>query len=468
LILVIPILFFAVFTFVRQEPLSLFLAYVLTLFLMGLMVTSLVGGRWSSYGMADYVVAFIRLTGGVLYKPYMLQNAKRQQQEESVGTTGNKNVWPVVRGILIAIPILVIFSALLSSADLVFAQRLDTFVSLFRLEKLPEYIFRIIYIIIGAYLLVGVFLHAAISSQNEKLIGEEKPLVPPFLGFIESSIILGSVAILFALFVVIQFQYFFGGQANIHLDGYTYAEYARKGFGELIMVAVFSLLLFVGLSGITRRENPTQRNIFSSLGIAVVLLVGIMLVSAFQRLVLYETAYGFSQLRTYTHVFMIWLGLLLAVVVILEILRKERRFALAVILAGIGFAGSLVLLNVDGFIVRQNVQRAVLGQELDMAYLASLSSDSIPVLVQKFNDTTLSPDIHEKIGASLTCMSALAPEHKDADWRAFNLSVFNGQKKLAALETDLEDYKISEADYQTFVTTPAGEKMDCRGYDMMD
>jgi hypothetical protein len=468
LILVIPILFFAVISFIRQEPLSLFLAYVFTLFLMGLLVTTFVGGRWGSFGMADYVTAYFRLTGGVLSKPFMLQNIKHQQQEEAVGTTSKKNVWPVVRGILIAIPILVVFSALLSSADLVFAQRLDSFVSLFRLEKLPEYIFRVIYIIIAAYLLVGVFLHAAISSQNEKLIGEEKPLVPPFLGFIESSIIQGSVAVLFALFVAIQFQYFFGGQANIHIDGYTYAEYARKGFGELIMVAVFSLLLFLGLSGITRRENQTQRNIYSGLGITVVALVGIMLVSAFQRLVLYETAYGFSQLRTYTHVFMIWLGLLLAAVVVLEILRKERKFALAVLLAGIGFAGSLALLNVDGFIVRQNVQRAVQGQELDTAYLASLTTDSIPVLVGKFNDTTLSKDIHEKVGASLACMSTWTPESNETDWRGFNYSFFNGQKMLAALETDLKVYKTSEVEYQTFVTTPSGKKMDCRGYGIMD
>ncbi len=175
------------------------------------------------------------------------------------------------------------------------------------------------------------------------------------------------------------------------------------------MVAVFSLILFLGLTGITRRENSSQRNVFSGLGIAVVILVGIMLVSAYQRLVLYENAYGFSQLRTYTHVFMLWLGLLLVAVVVLEFMRKERVFALAVLLAGIGFAGSLAVLNVDGFIVRQNVERAVGGQELDVAYLASLTSDSIPALVEKFNDTELSQEIHEQLGASLTCMNSTNP-----------------------------------------------------------
>ena len=38
------------------------------------------------------------------------------------------------------------------------------------------------------------------------------------------------VNLLFLVFVWIQFVYLFGGQANISAEGYTYAEYARRGF----------------------------------------------------------------------------------------------------------------------------------------------------------------------------------------------------------------------------------------------
>ena len=177
---------------------------------------------------------------------------------------------------------------------------LEGFIDLFKIDNLPEYIFRLVYILIFAYALAGTFLHAA-QKSDEKL--EEKTWVSPFLGFTESTIVLGSVVILFIAFVVVQFQYFFGGQANISIEGYTYSEYARKGFGELVAVAFFSLLLLLGLGAITRRETEIQRRAFSSLGIALVGLLIVMLVAAFQRLVLYEAAYGFSQLRTYTHVF---------------------------------------------------------------------------------------------------------------------------------------------------------------------
>jgi hypothetical protein len=50
---------------------------------------------------------------------------------------------PIVRGIVIALPIVAIFASLLASADVVFGQRLDDFIELFKLEDLPEYIFRL-------------------------------------------------------------------------------------------------------------------------------------------------------------------------------------------------------------------------------------------------------------------------------------------------------------------------------------
>ncbi len=98
------------------------------------------------------------------------------------------------------------------------------------------------------------------------------------------------------------------------------------------------------------------------LSVGIVALVLVMLVSAYKRLVLYETAYGFSELRTYTHVFMIWLGLLLISTVILEIIHRERMFALTALIASIGFAATLPILNVDAFIVQKNIARELQGQ----------------------------------------------------------------------------------------------------------
>jgi hypothetical protein len=367
----------------------------------------------------------------------------------------------VVRGVVIALPVIAIFASLLSSADPVFASKFEDFIKIFRIENLPQYIFRLVYILIFAYALAGTYLHAAQKSHEAV---EERSVVPSFLGFTESAIVLGSVVILFTAFVVIQFQYFFGGQANIHIEGYTFSEYARKGFGELVAVAFFSLLMLLGLGAITRRETEAQRRFFSGSGIVLVGLVIVMLVSAYQRLVLYEEAYGFSRLRTYTHVFMIWLGLLLITVVFLEITRRERLAALAMIIASLGFVISITLLNVDPFIVNQNIARERRGVsvELDTQYFLGLSDDAVPALSTAFADKSLPPHVHEKVGAALTCMRHEREQtEQEYPWQGFHLSRYNADIAFANIDKQLDAYKVKDTDWPVMVTTPGGTEFSC-------
>jgi hypothetical protein len=471
LLLLPPIGFFAVMTFVRLESLTQFDSVVLTLGLMSMLAFTYLGGRWLRYGFSDYASNFFKLAGSMLARPIIFLNElkKRAPGADPAGEgaaapkPGWKRFWAVVRGLLIAIPVLALFAGLLSSADAVFAQRLDEFLSLFRLDRLPEYIFRAVYILVGAYLLAGVILHAALKSRDEKLIGEDKPLVTPFLGFIEAAIVLGTLEALFLAFVAIQVRYFFGGQTTLSLAGYTYAEYARRGFGELVAVAFFSLLLFLGMSGIVRRESAGKRLAFSGLGIGLVALIAVILVSAFQRLGLYEAAYGFTRLRTYTHVFMIWLGVLLGAVVVLELLRRERLFVAAMLLAGIGFAASLGLLNVDGFIVRQNVARAPLGQGLDVAYLASLSSDAVPALVADYRSPALPGLTHDAVGAVLVCRLHMYTAPRGTDWQSFTLSRWRADQTMAQVTAALDKYRVDETGWPTRIYTPGGVMYECQG-----
>jgi hypothetical protein len=449
---------------------TVFLSVVFTLFLMGLFAMSFLGGRWPFYSIMDYLNGFLRLLGSMVARVLVFSGERKQAaaangEQIEVRKRGASPLWPVMRGILIALPVVAVFAALLSSADVVFGQRLEDLIELFKLEKLPEYLFRLVYILAAAYALAGVFLHAASQSKDEKLGGEEKPVIPPFLGFIEAAIVLGSVTALFATFVFIQFQYFFGGQANIQIDGYTYAEYARRGFGELVTVAFFSLLLILIASSVTRRETDIQRRIFSGLGIGIVALVVVMLVSAFQRLLLYEAAYGFSRLRTYTHVFILWLAVLLVAVAVLEILHRERVFALAALMASLGFALSLGMMNVDGFIARQNVERAVQGEPFDASYLTTLTSDSVPALAAAYQTQSLPASVKEGVGGALACYRADQQRANDPfPWQSFHFSSARAENILTSIEPGLEDYRIVGDDWTDQVITPSGEQFYCGTY----
>ncbi len=470
-LLLVPIAFLATMTFIRQEPMTVFLSVAGVLFLMGIFALTYVSGQWTRYAFLDYIFGYFRLFGSMVARPlgFIAENRRIPLEQPSLSQKRGAQIWPVVRGIVIALPVIAIFASLLSSADPIFAKRFEDFIDLFKIQNLPEYIFRLVYILVFAYALAGTFLHAAQKSHEAV---EEKTVIQTFLGFTESAIVLGSVVILFIVFVVIQFQYFFGGQANIHIEGYTFSEYARKGFGELVAVAFFSLLLLLGLGAITRRKTEINKRVFSGLGIVLVGLVIIMLISAYQRLVLYEEAYGFSRLRTYTHVFMIWLGLLLMTVVFLEMTRRERVAGLAMVFAALGFVISINLLNVDAFIVKQNIQREIRGAsdksfsqgraDLDAQYFLDLSDDAVPSLVSAFQMKSLPLAVKEKVGASLACIRyTRAQDERVYPWQSFHFSRFYADQALVEVGKTLDTYKIVDKDWPVIVQTPAKEEFSC-------
>jgi hypothetical protein len=454
-LLLLPIAFFAAMTFIRLEPMTVFLSISMVLFLMGIVALTYLSGQWIGYSLIDYVFGYLRLFGSMLVRPLGFA-AERRREQPTVNEKRGARAWPVLRGVVIALPVVAIFASLLSSADPIFANRFQDFIDLFKIDNLPEYIFRLVLILVVAYVLAGTYLHAA-QKSDEKV--EEKTWLPPFLSFTESAIVLGSVVILFVAFVIIQFQYFFGGQANISIEGYTYSEYARKGFGELVTVAFFSLLLLLGLGAITRRETENQRR-------------ALMLIAAFRRLALYEAAYGFSRLRTYTNVFMIWLGLLLLALVILEILHRERAIGLAMVLAALGFIVSLSLLNVDAFIVKQNVQREIRATsdkafaknraDLDTQYFMDLSEDAVPPLVSAFRTKSIPAPVKEKIGMALACKRyQWEHDQRQYPWQSFHFSRWNAATAFQKLGQELDTYQLIDENWPIKIKTPNGEEFPC-------
>ena len=489
--LLLPVLFFAAVTFIRQEPFTNAVSIVIVLGAMVVLALTWRGGQWLRYSLSDYIMGGLRLSGSALARPtgILFRKAPLPSNHEDVAArdepspaapaasapSRRKAVFAVLRGLLLALPVIALLAALLASADPIFSSALGDFLQIFRIQNVGEYIFRAIYILIGAYLLIGVYLHAAGPSRQEKLIGVEKPWLNPFLGWTEAVVVLGCVDLLFAFFVAIQFRYFFGGANNINLAGYTYAEYARRGFGELLAVAVISLLLFLGLSAITRRSAGGQRKSFSGLGLGLVALVAAILVSAFQRLVLYEAAYSFTRLRTYTHVFMVWVGILLLATVLVELFGRLRAFALALVLVLVGFAASIALLNVDGFIVRENVARAAAAPtgtsaaQLDTSYLVGLSDDAVPALVEQFQSKSLSPTLHDDIGSVLACRASIAGmDHRSMPWPAYHWARSRAITLYAQYTTLLAAYPVVWGENAGPDVTVHGSPRPCQGGQIID
>jgi hypothetical protein len=463
----VPFLFFSIITFVRRESLTIFLAYSFSLFSIGLFATSYMGGHWHLYGLSDYFVKFLLLIGDMIARPIGFLRQLRTASSESIQNKKRLPIPGVLRGLLIALPIVLCFGSLLASADVVFNQKLVDFFDEFDAEKISEYVQRLTLIIILAYVFAGIFLHSSSKSKDETITEERKSFIKPFLGFTESAVVLASVITLFLVFVVVQFRYFFGGETNIGVQGYTYSQYARRGFNELVMVALFSLGMLIVLSTITRREDEIQRRVYSGLSVGVVSLVMIILISAYQRISLAIGWHGYSRLRLYPRIFLIWLGLLLIAVVVLEIVQRERYLTFAVVVAMLGFATSLNLFNVDAAIVKYNVYRSWHGRNLNVPHLASLSTDAIPALAEEFLSPDLPTSSHEGVGAILACYRYFEaePHISPYDWRSFNYSSWKAHQALETIRPGLAGYVIRYNKYPVRVRTPHGVLYPCTAYD---
>ncbi|MBN1564936.1 MAG: DUF4173 domain-containing protein [Anaerolineae bacterium] len=286
----------------------------------------------------------------------------------------------VLRGLLITLPIVAVFTVLLSSADAVFGDFAEQALSFLLPESAANVIEQII--LTGVFTMVALIGFWTMLYDHAPVFEEIAPHLKSHrfhLNIIETSMVLGSVNFLFVAFVMIQARYFFGGEANITAQGYTYAEYARRGFYELLAVSCMTMLLLVALENLTYRKRE-EENVFRGLVVLMVVLTFVILIAAFQRLNLYENAYGYTRIRVMSGTFMVWLAVLLGVLLIAILRHRREVFWIGCIVTGLPFILTLNLMNMDGFIARHNIARFENTGGIDVPYLLSLSDDAIPTV----------------------------------------------------------------------------------------
>ncbi len=458
ILLALPILFLAWMTIFRAEPFTVFLGTAGTLILFAVWIRTFRAGSLLRFGWLDFTLAMVWVPIETWLRPWATSAAAWRQSVGEGKLQGRGSA--VLRGLLLAIPALAIFTTLLAAADVVFGDLIEQWLAWLNIEWLVETFGRILFAAAAALVSLGALVAALIAPGERRLQGEDKPLIKPFLGFTESAIILGAVDLLFLLFVIVQFRYFFGGEANITAAGYTYSEYARRGFGELVTVAFLSLGMILLLGYYSKRERPYETAGFNILSAFLVAMLGVMLVSALQRLLLYENAYGFTRLRTYTHIFIPWLGALLLAFVALLFTRRLRRIAPAAFFAGLGFIVTMGLLNLDAFIVGRNITRYWAGEGIDVPYLISLSTDAAPPLADFAPQAP--EDIQDELLPQLACrLDQLQEQEEERSWQSFTVSRRQALESLHGLDL-LDRYEVGKNDdYRRVAVGPDGEETYC-------
>lgn len=324
---------------------------------------------------------------------------------------GARRALALTRGVIIATPIIIVFGALFSSADAVFHAFVRTLFD-FDIEAILHH-----GVWIGFFTWVAAGYLRGLNTVAPLLV-PQPPGQKLSLGILEIGTILGLLNALFFVFVVIQLEYLFGGAPHVQLTpGLTYAEYARSGFFELVTVTALVLPLLLCSHYLLRKNEHRSDTIFRMLAGCLIGLLCVVIISAVQRMLLYVAEFGLTELRFYTTAFMGWLGVVF-VIFVLTVLRARRQyFAYATLFSGFVAVTVLYILNPDGRIAEVNINRLHRGHGLDTAYVASLSDDAIPSLVDAL------PLIEEPYRTDLrTLLLTHHGSQGTSDWRTWNLS----------------------------------------------
>jgi hypothetical protein len=234
--------------------------------------------------------------------------------------------------------------------------------------------------------------------------------------------VLTTLNVVYLIFSVIQFSYLYGGEGHLLPAGFTYAEYARRGFWELVAVTIINLSILLSCMKFVRRDNKTGYLVCRILlGLLIIFSLN-MLFSAHFKMSLYENVYGLTYLRVFVHYFM---GLLLAFFLLAlgNITFVKVHLVKSFIIVSLVFYTILNFINVDYLIVRHNLKMYGQIGKVDISYIQGLSVDAVPSIVDYTmnNDTPAARQLRGYLTLKKSELKSIGT------WKSFNYARYKAQ-----------------------------------------
>ncbi|MFO0597084.1 MAG: DUF4173 domain-containing protein [Myxococcaceae bacterium] len=324
--------------------------------LSGLRTGQLLGAPFKTLGQSVYAGAVTTSRG--------LEDAKVSSVVSRYGPSA-------LRLVAIIVPPVLVLLVLLTSGDAVFRARVESVES--ALFGIPLSGF-----VRGAFVTVfsGVILAGAMTFSNRRRDGAVPSAPSRVLRGFESLALLGTLTTLLFCFGVASTPCALAPASCELPAGVTYSDAAHEGFFQLLIAASGILMLLMALPARTKLESKGTALGFTALSTALVLATMPMVVSAIARLWRYETTYGLTVLRL-----MAYAGLGLVAAVLAWRAVTLWAFKSTFVHGAIGLFTltlfSLAVMRPDAVIARHNLQM----ENVDYAYLATLSADVVPPMV---------------------------------------------------------------------------------------
>ena len=431
---------FAVGVAVRDSLVVVVLDVVMAIFALSLAALRGRSGALRRMGASEYIIG--AAYAGAMTAAGVIPAAVRDVRWREVAPgSWQGQALAVARGAIIAAPLLLVFGALLTAADAIFE---DLVLGLFEIDA--SVLGHLLLTLFATWVSAGLLAFGLLGRETRNLAPPRPDVLS--LGIVEVGVALGLLNALFLAFVTVQAGYLFGGAERVTtLADLTYAEYARRGFFELVAVTALVIPVLLLAHWLFRPVTPASRRFFGALSATMVALLSIIVASALYRMYLYQQEFGLTVPRVCATVFMAWLAFVL-LWFLLTVLRGRRdRFAFGALVAGFAAAILLNVVSPDALVARVNIERLEAEERFDPYYLTLLSADAAPVLVASLPEIGDSHPYQPYVGAAtgeigggkgptLEQIVVRRWSHTPTDWRSWNLSRYRAGRLVQKAPDD--------------------------------
>ena len=387
------------FTSFYNYSLSIFMQMAINFMLIYLPVTvfnKLIKSETSALILYDYINAlvFIPIHNATAF--WICMFSKRVKSASNKKT---KYFLHIFLGLLIGTPFIMIVIFLLSSADATFKNIFD---NLFNLDiSVPKNIGTLIWSLPMATYLYALIYGSSIED-NSKSFNIDKfnktmdnaASIPRLSLYTVNAVI----CCFYILFIGIQAIYFIDILGGSLPADFTYSDYARRGFFELLTVALINIV-FIVVAKILSVKN--ENNKYMRIHILLNSILTLVLISvAFAKMYLYISTYGLTTLRIIPSVFMIFLCFVFAFIIMGEFKKNFPVTKLSFYAGNILFV-LLCLANIDAVVARYNLNAYMNGNlpHYDLYDLKESDMAAMPIIYKAWKNSS-DKELKEKLHSS--------------------------------------------------------------------
>ncbi len=379
---------------------------------------------------------FILTFGRIHYGVYALFH-----KEGSDGAVQKRKAGGVLIGAAIAFPFLIIIVPLLISSDAAF----ESLFSSITADTVREIL---VSLFLGALVFILLFSRAICIPREEQKTyekmsgrGMEPVIILTFLSMVSG---------IYVIYLFTQLAYFINGFAGLLPEGYSVAEYARRGFFEMSIICAINLLIVFLANLLCRKTDGKTPRAVKILSLFLCVFSLFLAATVLSKIILYIGSFGMTRLRILTSLFTILL-VIIFISVAIGLFRKNVPYV------RIALAAAAVLLlfatyaDTDRLIAAYNIRAYQSGSlsSIDMVTISELDSHTVvPYVFDLLHDKNA--DVSRAAKGILSAHAeqifkisddrSSIEKHWESDWRAWNLAE---QQAADLLANEFDKYYIA-------------------------